>query len=625
MTLRKLLRIAKWEVTKNAGGVDRRTVAVTVVAVLAMALVGAVAAAGGAGMDSGIYRVGVAEDSPYYGPATEDPSFVVQEPDPAAVRRGEQDLLFRGGGLASRPVTDKQHAALTAFRESVQGYNERRMAAEAESGNRTAAYPVSVTLVYEKQDGVALSPGSGGSGDGGSDDGNTAGGGGDDGGDGGESGGSDGGSGTAAGSGGGSGDAGGGLGDFGAGLTGGDTSGTPGDISPPFPFESLVLAFLFVVPLNFVIQAYGSSVLSERLNRRGELLLVAPVTRTDIVAGKTLPYFAGAMGVVTAITLALRASGLAAGGSHVAVLAMAPLALLFLAATFCGAMFARSFKELTFVTVTVTVALTSYAFVPAIFTDVTPIALISPLTVVVRDLQGQAVGLGGMAFSTAPPTLTAIALFGLGAGLYREEDMFTQRPIPLKVLDALSGRIASKWSAAKLSVILLPFVFVAELVAVAVLFPLVERGIVLPVIGIEIVVPLLLAAVVVIEEVAKSLHLYAGFESGRYDRSLRTALVVGALSGLGFFVAEKFVAVAQLVGLQEITAGRAALATGLVPSGLDPLATAGLLLAPLALHVVTAAVSALGARRDRRAYAAALGAAMAIHFAYNYTVVVTLG
>ncbi len=63
-----------------------------------------------------------------------------------------------------------------------------------------------------------------------------------------------------------------------------------------------------------------------------------------------------------------------------------------LGATFVGAMFARSFKELTFVTVAVSVFLTAYTFVPAIFTQVTPIALISPLTLVVRDLTGQASG-----------------------------------------------------------------------------------------------------------------------------------------------------------------------------------------------------------------------------------------
>jgi len=97
-----------------------------------------------------------------------------------------------------------------------------------------------------------------------------------------------------------------------------------------------VLAFLFVVPLNFVIQAYGSTMLSERLKRRGELLLVPPASRAEIIAGKTLPYFLGAVGVITAITLALRFSGIAPSGSHVAVLAVLPLAALFLAATFCG-------------------------------------------------------------------------------------------------------------------------------------------------------------------------------------------------------------------------------------------------------------------------------------------------
>ncbi|QGA83092.1 ABC transporter permease subunit [Halomicrobium sp. LC1Hm] len=602
MNPRKLLRIAKWEVTKNAGGVDKRTVAIMAVSVVAMVLVAGLAASSGAsGLDSGLYRIGVDESSSYYAPASDDAAFVVQEPDPAAVERGDQELLFVGTQLASSPEDPKERAALGEFRTSVDRYNSRQMARD---DNQTAAAPVSVTLVYLEQSGVSETIASdSGSGDGGD-------------GDGGSAGGSSGASGGDGGSAGGSTDSdAGGLAGLGAGLTGGSTTGSPSDIQPPFPFESLVLAFLFIVPMNFVIQAYGSTMLSERLNRRGELLLVSPVSRFDIVAGKTLPYFLGAMGVVTAITLGLRFSGLTAGGGPIAVLAMLPIALLFLSATFCGAMFARSFKELTFVTVTVTVSLTSYAFVPAIFTDVTPIALISPLTVVVRDLQAQAVTLGDFVFATTPPTLTAVVLFGLGAGLYREEDMFTQRAIPLKVLDALSGRIKSKWSALKLSVILLPFVFVAELAAVALLFAL----------G-DISIPLVLVAVVVIEEVAKSLHLYAGFTSGRYDRSLRTGVVVGALSGVGFFLAEKVTVLAQLVnpGLREIPTSQAGLE--LVPAGVPlPLVLLVLLLLPLLLHVVTATVSSLGARRSRRSYLLALGAAMVIHFAYNYTVVIALG
>ena len=613
MRPRKLLRIARWEVGRNAGGVDLRTIAVAAIAVMAMGGVAAVAIGGsGGGLETGIYRVGVDDVSPYHAPAADNPSFAVREPSRQAVDTGQQELAYDGTTLLARSYTPKGDAALSEFRAAVQSYNDRRMAAVAEDGNRSAAFPVRVNLTYAEQEQVqrGSTGGAGGEtggngGTGGTGGGNTGGTGGGNGGDGGTGGGNTGDGGNAGGLNPG---AGGGLG---SGLTGGSTSGSPADISPPFPFESLVLAFLFVVPLNFVIQAYGSSMLSERLNRRGELLLVSPVSRGDVIAGKTLPYLLGTVAIVTAITLSLRFGGVTSGGGPVAILAVLPIALLFLAATFCGAMFARSFKELTFVTVTITVSLTSYAFVPAIFTDVHPVALISPLTIVVRDLQGQTVTLVDFLFSTTPPTLTAFLLFGLGAGLYREEDMFTQRPIPLTVLDALAGRIRSNLSALKLSVYLIPLVIVAELAAVALLFALGELSIVL-----------ILAVVAIIEELAKSLHLYAGYAHARYERTLRSAVWVGALSGIGFFLAEKLIAIGQAVGLNDVETGQAASLTGLIPEGVPlALVVAIALLGPLLLHVVTASISSIGASKSRGHYAIALATAMIVHFAYNLTVV----
>ena len=639
--VRNAARIARWEVTKNAGGVDRRTVVVALAALLALGALAPVAFSQGVALDQGIYRVGVSQDSPYYDPLAADATFQVREPDFQALVDGEQDVLVRGDRVAEYARTQKGRAAVAELRSAVRRYNDAIMRDEP---NQTAAFPVLVNLSYEPRNVSQLdvseqlarsdgdigsdrgpgtgdgSAGDGASGDGASGDGTAGDGTAGDGtngdvgagdgtaGDGstGDSAGddTDGDGGTAGDSaGGGSGGVGGSS--FAARLTGGSVSGAPSDIAPPFPFRSLVLAFVFVLPLNFVIQAYGSTILGERLNRRGELLLVSPVSRLDIVAGKTLPYFAGAMAVATLITVALQ-------GSHVSVLAVAPLALLFLSATFLGAMFARSFKELTFVTVTITVSLTTYAFVPAIFTDVTPIALISPLTLVVRDLQGQAIGLGQFAFSTLPPTLTASVLFGLGLGLYREEDMFTQRPIPLKVLDALAAPLVRYRSVALVTAVLLPFVLVAELVVVALLFALGEASI-----------PFILVAVAVIEELAKSLHVYAGYEHARYDRRAKTALILGFFSGLGFFVAEKFALIAQLVDLPEVPAGRAALESqATLGTGLPlPVVLVGLLFAPLVLHVVTAAISSLGASRGKRPYVVALAVAVVVHLAYNLTVV----
>jgi ABC-type Na+ efflux pump permease subunit len=639
----KLLRVARWEVTKNAGGVDKRTLVVMALAIVAMGAVAAVAVSGsgsGTGLNADIYRVGVDDTSPYYDVADSSGSFRIQDPDREALRNGDQELGFSGERLLYLPRNGKQAAALADFRSTTESYNDRTLAG---AENQTAAFPVSVTLVYAEQGGQSVldtREATGGDGSGNQSeattgtpdaDGNdtttaTAGNGTTTGGDGGGDT-TTGGDGSDV-SGGGDGSAAGGgadLGGIGARLTGDVEGGTPADISPPFPFESLVLAFLYIVPMNFVIQAYGSSMLSERLNRRGELLLVTPASRGDIIAGKTLPYFAGAIGVAALITATLRFSGIAPGGSPIAVLAVLPIAMLFLAATFCGAMFARSFKELTFVTVTITVSLTSYAFVPAIFTDVTPIALISPLTLVVMDLTGQSIGVGEFLFSTLPPLVTALVLFGLGAGLYREEDMFTQRSIPLKMLDALAGQINSRRSAAKMSVILIPFIVVAELAAVAFLFVL--DSVSLNIFGTNqtLGIVLILGVVAVIEELGKSLHLYAGYAHARYERALRSALGLGALSGLGFFIAEKGLLIVRLSDLERLPIGDAAVSGATPPAGV-PLWLVALvfLLAPLALHTVTAAISSVGASRGRWSYGAAIAVAVVVHFVYNFTVVSSL-
>ncbi|MDY7081471.1 MAG: PrsW family intramembrane metalloprotease, partial [Halobacteria archaeon] len=239
---------------------------------------------------------------------------------------------------------------------------------------------------------------------------------------------------------------------------------------------------------------------------------------------------------------------------------------------------------------------------------------ISPITLVVEELQGKAVGLGDYVFSTLPLYLTSGVLFGLGAGVYREKDMFTQRPVPLKALDAIESRIYRRMSTLKLSMLFIPFVFAAELLALATLFAL----------PFGVSLPILLLTFAFIEEVAKSVHIYAGYEGSHFKRTTPTALFLGFLSGLGFFIGEKLTLVTQLVGIPELPLGRAGFSSA---SAVDasPLILVAFLFAPLVLHVVTASMSAVGIRYGRKEYVVAFVIAVLTHTAYNLTVVNFIG
>jgi ABC-type Na+ efflux pump permease subunit len=585
--MKGLLRVARWEVERGAGALDTRALVALLVVGLALGAAAPALAANAGTPDRGVYPVAIGSESPYYEP--------VERADPLRpVEPGSGAVLEVSGTEVRAPDTPVGRAAAGALRTAVRSYNDRLMEREPD---RAAAFPVSVELRYVELDagptqGSAPAGGSAGTdaGDAGADDGGET-----------ESG-TGGGAGSEGSAASGSESGGSALSAAGSSLLGANQRGTPGEIRPPFPLRSLVLAFLFLLPLNVAIQAYGASVLNERIHRRGEALLVTPLSRGEIVAGKTLPYLLACLGVAAVVAVAV-------GAGALSVLAVGALAGLFLGSTFLAALFARSFKELTFLTTTISVSLTAYAFVPAVFTDVHPIAAVSPLTVVVTELTGSAVDAGTLLVSTVPTGFAALVCFGLGAGIYREEDLFTQRAPPAKALDALAARLSLRrcfaWGALSI-----PFVLLAELFAVAFLF-------VLP---LSVSVPLLLLALAAIEELAKSVFLFAGFERGRLSRDRGTALRAGLLSGLGFAFAEKLLLLTRLVGLPALELGRLTVESA-APAGAGGPSALLLLLAPFALHAVTAATSALGAARSRRAYLLALALAVLIHVGYNAAVV----
>ncbi|MDZ7730769.1 MAG: ABC transporter permease subunit [Natrialbaceae archaeon] len=567
--LGRVARIARWEVTRSAGTIERRTLLIVLLMVGLSTGVGLFTLDSGVGVDDDIYRVAVDDESPYMAVVEADNRFRQVSPGSAAALHIQGPEIRAASSRTGPPAYD-------AFREAIVRYNRKSLAAEPD---QDAAFPVLVSLEYR---GRATSLSTAGpvtdtdtEPDGSEEQPSPS------------------------------------TGEslnqpFGTGA--GDAtspSQTPGALSPPFPFESLILAFLFVVPMNFVIQAYGSTIMDERINRRGELLLVSPASRYEIVAGKTLPYFLGLIGVIIAIAALI-------GGGPLSVGAAIPIALVFLATTFVGGMLARSFKELTFVTVAISVYVTTYTFVPAIFTEITPIALISPLTIVVMDLQGQPVSALAYLFSTGPFYLAATVLGLLGIGIYREEDMFTQKSVPAKAIDAVASRITGRRSIAILPILFIPFVLAGQLFVVGLLFAAPA----------SVAIPLVLIAAAGIEEVIKSVAIYAGFARRHFLPSRRGALILGGLAGAGFFVGEKLTQVVQLVGLPELEVARAAFGPALEA---DPLVLLALFLAPLALHIGTATIAALGARRGPKPYVIGVVLATLVHMLYNLGVLYVTG
>jgi len=379
-------------------------------------------------------------------------------------------------------------------------------------------------------------------------------------------------------------------------ITGGDklspiseqTLATPSHLSPPIPFKSVVLSFLFIFPIYFIAQFFSSSIMEERIKRKGELLLVSPVSSAQIVLGKLLPYLLGSIVLVAIMTFRL-------GGSPWIILVVLPISLMYLSTSFLGAIIARSYKELSFVLIFLSVFLSGYIFFPAMFSNVHAISIISPMTLVVRLLENQTVSVSDYMFSTIPFYLISILIFIFGIFIYREEDLFTQKTIAGKLLDSIQEFIKrAHVPLFSLSIVLIPIAFSIQMMLIVLMFNF----------PIRIGIVLFIVVAAFIEELVKSVGIYTVFSRKMSDATTGNALKFGILSGLGFFAGEKLLLLVVIASISS--------------SAFGSVMGAGLLVFPLLLHVTSTTVASLGIRYSGcRYYLASVILAAVVHAAYN--------
>ncbi|MFA4825059.1 MAG: ABC transporter permease [Methanoregula sp.] len=310
---------------------------------------------------------------------------------------------------------------------------------------------------------------------------------------------------------------------------------TPSQLSPPLPFDSIILVFVFIFPLYFTSQFFMMSIMNERIERKGEVLLSTPVASSSIIIGKMLPYFIGMVAICTTLTLYVRAP-------LIIILPLIPVIIFFLANALLIGMLSRSFKELSFISIFFSTVATSYLFFPSIFANVHVISLISPLTLIVLSIQGASWTVTDYLYSTSLFWLTGAVLFYIGMKNFKEERLFSEKPLLSKVREFLSEIISKKHPFLSLFLLTgfsIPFVFMVQLMSLTLFFNL----------PMPYSLVLLLIFAALIEECAKAVGIYTLFAQDPSFLTWKNLIAACAATAIGFLVAEKlllFITLAQI-------------------------------------------------------------------------------
>ena len=366
----------------------------------------------------------------------------------------------------------------------------------------------------------------------------------------------------------------------------------PSLMSPPMPFSQVAVTFLYVLPVFFISIFFTSSFIDEKIDGRIAVLLSTPVTPFEIIVGKMLPHTAFSLASVVVITLLLK------GNLPLAMAIFIPVILFIFAVYLIVPLVYRTFKDTTFVSMLAISVITSYLLFPPMFSGVSDLSYMSPLTLAVKMYRGEPFGLKEYLFSTVPMYFVFLLSAYVGSRILNEEYLMGFRPLYRKAAEAIYLAINRRHiyaSITLLSLLLVPVVFMTQLAALALSF--------------NIPMPYglggLLLAAAAIEEVAKSVGIATLLEK-RIIGSARDVVVLSFLSAVGFLMAEK-----ALLLISLSTVSQSALSAALFSSGM-------LFLVPLAAHFVfTALACLLTTRFGVRYYPLAILAGSIAHVLYN--------
>ena len=365
----------------------------------------------------------------------------------------------------------------------------------------------------------------------------------------------------------------------------------PSLMNPPIPLAQVLLAFAYILPIFFISIFFTGSFIEEKMARKINVLLSAPVTPFQVIIGKMLPYIGYSLLIVIFITLILK-------GNLLLSLAIFLPVILFIFSIYLGvALQYRSYRDQTFFSLVAVTGITAYLVFPAMFVGISDLSYISPLTLAVQMYRGIPITVYQYLLSAVPMTLIFVLAITLGTRVFNEEYLLSFRPLYIKIREAVflamdKRRIAA--SVAVFSLLLIPVVFILELATITVCINLPR----------PLALGLCIFICVLIEEIAKSLTVVVSIERGLV-RKWTAVIWLAVVSAFSFFAGEKLLLFMSLKVISESVFTTAIFA-------------GNLLWLPLIAHAVcTLTVCLVTYRTGIRGYPLALLAGSLIHGAYN--------
>ena len=302
----------------------------------------------------------------------------------------------------------------------------------------------------------------------------------------------------------------------------------PDEIATQMPLKGIFLALLVITPMIFVTTHFNNSFFSEKIDKRASLLFMTPATKFELVAGKTLPYIIASLLLTYPIMLFINPSLKA---FFLVGLPLITITLFYFSLNYVIVMLARSFKDLSFLKTSIGSFFIGYLLLPTLFSSLSEISYVSPLTVITKVIGNEAVPLKAYIFSSIPMLLSAFVIFAFFTLIFNDEDFYVTGTIMSKLFAILKHYLHNVQNLFFVSFLMFPMALILEstfLVIVA----LSVRNIMGPII-------MLVVVAAIVEEIIKNMGIFVIYQADLLKK--KNPFLLALLSGFGFATAEKAV------------------------------------------------------------------------------------